>query len=103
MALLTGVMAKESIVSTLSVLYGAENLGELSEILKGVFPVCSAVAFMVFALLYTPCIAAISAINKELKNFRLTVTLIIYQLLIAYLFSALTFQVLNLVLKCVKV
>ncbi|MGN1043772.1 MAG: ferrous iron transport protein B [Acutalibacteraceae bacterium] len=102
-ALLTGVMAKESIVSTFSVLYGAENLGELSEILKGVFPVCSAVAFMVFALLYTPCIAAISAINKELKNFKLTATLIIYQLLIAYLFSALTFQILNLVLKCVKV
>lgn len=102
-ALLTGVMAKESIVSTFSVLYGAENLGELSNILKEVFPLCSAVAFMVFALLYTPCVAAISAINKELKNFKLTIIFIVYQLFIAYLFSALTFQILSLIFKCIKI
>ena len=102
-ALLTGVMAKESIVSTFSVLYGAENLDELSNILKEVFPICSAVAFMVFALLYTPCVAAISAINKELKNLKLTIIFIVYQLFIAYLFSALTFQILSLIFKCVKI
>ncbi len=98
-ALLTGIMAKESIVSTLSVLYGGGSVVALGEILPSVFSVCSALAFLVFALLYTPCVAAFSAIHKEFENRKLTIIFIIYQLFIAYLCSALTYQISSLLFK----
>ena len=59
-ALITGFMAKESVVSTLSVLLPAEGL-----LLSGITPV-SAAALLVFCLLYTPCVAAIASIRREL-------------------------------------
>lgn len=91
-SLLTGVMAKESIVSTLAILYGgsAENL---SQVLAENFSVFSAVAFVVFALLYVPCIAAISAIHKEFGKVKLTFMLIFYQIFIAFVMSALVYQI----------
>ena len=98
-ALLTGVMAKESIVSTMSVLYGGGNVELLGSVLPHIFSVPSALAFLVFALLYTPCIAAISAMRKEFGSFKLIVIFIVYQLLIAYLFSALVYQITSLVFK----
>lgn len=59
-ALISGVMAKESVVSTLSVLFGStENL------LAALTPV-SVVSLLVFSLLYTPCIAAVSSIKREM-------------------------------------
>ena len=98
-ALLTGVMAKESIVSTMSVLYGGGNMELLGSVLPSIFSVPSALAFLVFALLYTPCVAAISAIRKEIGSVKLTVIFIVYQLLIAYLFSAIVYQTSSLVFK----
>lgn len=59
-ALITGFMAKESVVSTLSVLLPAEGL-----LAAGLSPV-SAVSLLVFCLLYTPCVAAIASIRREL-------------------------------------
>lgn len=59
-ALITGFMAKESVVSTLSVLLPAEGL-----LLSGLSPV-SAASLLVFCLLYTPCVAAVAAIRREL-------------------------------------
>ncbi|MBR0423338.1 MAG: ferrous iron transport protein B [Clostridia bacterium] len=101
-SLITGIMAKESIVSTLSVLHGADNSAELSEFLKSSFSVCSAISFMVFSLLYTPCVAALSALHKEFRSFKLTFISVLYQLFVAYLFSALTFQILSLIFKCIN-
>lgn len=59
-ALITGFMAKESVVSTLSVLLPAQGL-----LLSGITPV-SAASLLVFCLLYTPCVAAIASIRREL-------------------------------------
>ncbi len=58
-ALITGFMAKESVVSTLTVLFGG---GGLSEVLTPL----SAASLLVFCLLYTPCVAAVAAIKREL-------------------------------------
>ncbi len=102
-ALLTGIMAKESIVSTFSVLYPGGNGFEPSSVLPRVFSFYSAISFLVFVLLYNPCIAALSAIHKEFKDWKLTVTSIIYQLFIAYVLSAITFQVLNLFSNFLKI
>ncbi len=95
-SLLTGLMAKESIVSTFSVLYSGGNGSKLSTVLPGVFSFYSAVSFLVFTLLYSPCVAALSAIHKEFEDWKLTVISIAYQLFIAYILSALTFQVFSL-------
>lgn len=60
-ALITGFMAKESVVSTLSVLYGSSL-----SVLSSVFTPMNAIVFLVFVLLYTPCVAAISSVKREL-------------------------------------
>lgn len=59
-SLIAGFMAKESVVSTLSVLFG--NIQEI----KNVLSISSAISFLVFCLLYTPCVAAVAAIKREL-------------------------------------
>lgn len=101
-ALLTGLMAKESIVSTFSVLYSDGNSAGLNGALSQVFPFYGAVSFLVFVLLYNPCIAALSAIHKEFEDWKLTVVSILYQFFIAYTLSALTFQILNLFSNLLK-
>ena len=66
-AILTGVAAKEIVVSTLGILYHNEDEAALSKTLSdsGDFTIRSALAFMVFILIYFPCIAAVAAINSE--------------------------------------
>lgn len=59
-SLISGVMAKESVVSTLSVLFSG------TESLKEILTIPSAIALLVFSLLYTPCIAAVSSVKREL-------------------------------------
>lgn len=59
-SLISGVMAKESVVSTLSVLFGS------TEAMQQIISVPAAIALLVFSLLYTPCVAAISAVKREL-------------------------------------
>jgi ferrous iron transport protein B len=59
-ALVTGFMAKESVVSTLSVLFGS------TEMLMSVLTPLSAMSLLVFCLLYTPCVAAVASIKREL-------------------------------------
>ena len=59
-ALITGFTAKEAVVSTLAVLTGT-SIATLPQALSGLFTPLAAAAFLVFTLLYTPCVAAISA------------------------------------------
>lgn len=77
-ALLTGIAAKESIVSTLSVTMGEAGITSL-------FTPSSALAFMTFILLSSPCIAAIGAMAKELGSKRKLLFAIVWQTGIAYL------------------
>jgi len=65
-ALVTGFIAKESVVSTLGVLTGAS--GNVAAALSGLFSPISAASFLTFTLLYTPCVAAISAVRRELGS-----------------------------------
>jgi len=83
-ALVTGIMAKEAVISTLGVLMGS-GAESLSAALTGVFSLRSAIAFLVFCLLYTPCIAALSAAKKELKSVTQTAALMLTQCAVAWL------------------
>ena len=76
-ALLTGFMAKESVVSTLTILFGST-----AELLSALTPL-SALSLLVFSLLYTPCIAAVASIRRELGA-RWAIGVILYQCAIAW-------------------
>ena len=76
-ALLTGFMAKEGVVSTLTILFGST-----AELLSALTPL-SALSLLVFSLLYTPCIAAVASIHRELGA-RWAIGVILYQCAIAW-------------------
>ena len=84
-ALVSGFMAKESVVSTMETLSAGVPLTSL-------LSTSAAVAFLVFCLLYTPCVAAISAVRRELGNKYAVLTVVLQCLIawvVAYLFGAL--------------
>lgn len=86
-ALITGFMAKESVVSTLTVLIGGTASG-LTEFLTPL----TAVTLLVFTLLYTPCVAAISSVKRELGS-KWAVGVVIGQCLIAWIAAALVHSI----------
>lgn len=91
-SLLSGLIAKESVVSTMAVLYGTGGINGISHVISEQFTTISAYAFMIFVLLYTPCVAALSAIYKELKSTKWTIMAVGYQLILAWIMSALVYQ-----------
>ena len=99
-ALISGIIAKESVVSTSAILYNTEASMGLHHALSQHFSMLSAYSFMVFVLLYTPCVAALSAIRKEMKSVKWTTISILYQLLTAWFVSALVFQIGTLIKNC---
>lgn len=83
-ALISGFTAKEAVVSTLSVLMNT-GTAELGTVLPNIFSGLSAVSFLVFTLLYTPCVAAVATIKKELGSRTKTVGVVFMQCAVAYL------------------
>jgi len=79
-ALISGFMAKESVVSVLKVLYAGGVANALTPL--------AAVSLLVFSLLYTPCVAAVAAIKRELGG-RWAVTVVIWQCAVAWLLALL--------------
>ncbi len=79
-ALIAGFMAKESVVSTLSILFGS------TQNLQSVLTPLAAAALLVFCLLYTPCVAAIASIKRELGN-KWAAGVVIGQCIIAWIFA----------------
>ena len=91
-SLVTGLVAKESVVSTMRVLYPAGVSGSLAEALKAAFTPDSAYAFLIFVLLYTPCVAALSAIRREMGSLKWTALTVGYQMGLAWFASAFFYQ-----------
>ena len=83
-SLITGFTAKEAVVSTMSVLCGT-SMSNLPQTLGSFFTPLSAVSFLVFTLLYTPCVAAIAAIRREMDSALQAVGIVIMQCVIAWL------------------
>lgn len=83
-ALVTGLMAKEAVISTLGVLMNAgSSLGGAA--LGALFTTRSAVSFLVFCLLYTPCVAALAALRREMGSGVKTVLVMLCQCCVAWL------------------
>lgn len=95
-ALLTGFVAKEAVVSSLSLLYGFSAAASGTAIrasLSATFSPLSAYAFLVFVLLYAPCMAAVTTMRKELNSVKWTLFMVVYQIAIAYVAAMLVFQI----------
>lgn len=84
-SLVTGIAAKESVASTMAVLYGGS--------LTGAFSTLSAFSFLVFVLLYTPCVAALTAMRKEFGSRKWMAVSVVYQLAVAWIMSFAVFQI----------
>lgn len=90
-ALISGFTAKEAVVSTLGVLTGS-SMVNLSETLGQIFTPVSAVSFLVFTLLYTPCVAAVATIKRELGSAVKTAGVVIMQCGVAWVVACLVYQ-----------
>ena len=94
-ALITGFSAKETVVSTMSVLLGT-SMEQLGAALASVFTPVTAISFLVFTLLYTPCVAAIAAIRRELNSGWKALGVAALQCLVAWLAAFIVYQILHL-------
>ncbi len=83
-ALVSGFTAKEAVVSTFGVILGV-GTEQLTEALHTLFTPASAASFLAFTLLYTPCVAAVAAIRRELGSTLKTVGVVILQCAVAWL------------------
>jgi ferrous iron transport protein B len=92
-ALLTGLTAKESVVSTLTILTDAANDAQLGQILHTIFTPLSSLAFLAFTVLYMPCVAAFAAARRELGSAKAALLAAGYQTLTAYVVAWLVYQV----------
>ena len=99
-ALISGVAAKEVVVSSFAVLFGIANINsasgmnELTAMLTmNGFGAANAYALMVFCLLYTPCVATIAVIKRELKSAKWTAFTIVYQLAAAWIMAVLVYNI----------
>lgn len=91
-ALITGLTAKETVVSTLSVLTGATTDAQLSSVLGSIFTPLSAFSFLIFTVLYMPCVAAFAASRRELNSTRDAILTAAYQTGVAYVTALVIYQ-----------
>ncbi|WMI80756.1 ferrous iron transport protein B [Anaerotignum sp. MB30-C6] len=94
-ALITGFTAKEAVVSTMSVLLGT-TVAQLDSALASLFTPISAISFLVFTLLYTPCVAAIAAVKRELNSGLLAAGIALLQCVVAWIVAFGVYQLLQL-------
>jgi ferrous iron transport protein B len=92
-ALVTGITAKESVVSTLTVLTASSNTIGLNNALSTIFTPLSAFAFLVFTVLYMPCVAAFAATKRELGSWFQAILTALFQTGMAYIVAFLIYQI----------
>ncbi|QNU25188.1 ferrous iron transport protein B [Geobacillus zalihae] len=91
-ALITGFLAKEVVVSTMNIIYHVHEASGLKKVIAAQFTPLSAFSFMVFVLLYTPCLATVAAIRKETGSWKWTLLSIGCALTVAYVISFAVYQ-----------
>lgn len=91
-ALVSGFVAKEAVVGTLTILYNPATDAAMHAALQSVFTPVSALAFLVFVLLYMPCVAAFSAIRREMNSTKWAIGTVAFQTGVAWVVSFLVYQ-----------
>ncbi|MFW9889761.1 MAG: nucleoside recognition domain-containing protein, partial [Candidatus Thorarchaeota archaeon] len=88
-ALIFGLLAKEIVVEALGIIYSVQGEAAIGASLAAALSPLSALALMVFVLLYTPCIATVGIIRSETGSWKWTGFSVAYQLILAYAVSLL--------------
>lgn len=94
-AILTGVMAKESVLSTLAVMGGVDiDSAAMLTTLQGIFPsLASVCAFLTFVLLYMPCVAAFAAMRRELESRKWAILAVTGQTCLAWVMAFVVYHI----------
>ena len=92
-ALVTGLTAKEAVISTFAVLLGASDPSSVVPLLSQIFTPLSAFSFLTFCLLYMPCVAAMAAVKREMGGWRSAILVMTFQTGIAWIVSLIVYQV----------
>ncbi len=91
-SLLTGFLAKEVVVSSMNIIYHAPNMDSLQGLLTQAYNPLSAFTFIVFILLYVPCLATVGTIKKETGSTKWTYFAVVYALILAYIIALIIYQ-----------
>lgn len=91
-ALVSGFIAKEAVVGTLTILYNPATDAAMVQTLQGLFTPVAALAFLVFVLLYMPCVAAFSALRREMGSWKWAIGTVAFQTAVAWFVSFLVYQ-----------
>lgn len=97
-ALVTGLTAKEAVVSTFAVLLGAGDAGSVVPLLTQIFTPLSAFSFLTFTLLYMPCAAAMAAVKRELGGWGSAIGVMAFQTVTAWIVACIVYQAGSLIL-----
>ena len=90
-ALITGFSAKETVVSTFAVLTGGG--ANLTNVLNQIFTPLKAFSFLTFSLLYTPCVAAISAVKREMNSTAAALGVVVFQIVTAWIAAFIVYNI----------
>ena len=90
--LIPGFLAKEVIISSMAILYSSSESG-LTQVIQQQFTPLSAYAFMIFILLYVPCISTVATIRKETSSWKWTLLAVVYPIATAYILPFVFYQV----------
>ncbi len=93
-ALLGGFMAKEIVIGTLGVIYGVGE-EDIANAISQHFTPSSAIALMVITLIYVPCLATIGILRQELGSWKLTMLVITYELILAYVVAWIVYVIVH--------
>jgi len=90
-ALIFGFIAKEILIGALAIIFGFEGQA-LASYLSEIFTNGQAISFMIFTLIYTPCVSTIATLHNESKDIKLTIISITWSLLLAWIASFIFYQ-----------
>lgn len=91
-ALITGLTAKEAVISTFAVLMGANDSSAVISMLSQIFTPLQAFSFLTFCLLYMPCVAAMAAVKRELGGYGHAFAVMTFQTVVAWITAFVVYQ-----------
>lgn len=97
-SMLSGLIARESIVSTMGILQGAGDSGAISEIIASVYTPAAAYSFMVFSLLFIPCMATVATLRREMNSRKWTAIALSFQAIVAWVVTFIVYNICKVIL-----
>ena len=97
-SMISGLIARESIVSTMGILHGAGDSGAISDIIASVYTPAAAYSFMTFCLLFIPCMAAVATLRREMNSGKWTAIALGFQAVTAWVITFIVYNICKVVM-----